>query len=298
MTIAIVRKIGAGISFQDQGRVDANSWLNYGVAPAGTMDAYAAQAANTLVHNLPTDTVLEIALGGAEIEITANCWLAHTGGCACPELPRNTARFVKKGETLRFNPNPHGVWSYLAIAGGWQAAQYFGSSSRHQRSDLGQDITVDSELRANTSQPPASSCADSRFLPLAKQRDYSSPPPLRLIKGPHANLFKEQDWLHLLRTEWIVSPRSDRTGYRLTGSNTLSHNHSIYSTPTLVGSVQIPPNGEPIVTLNDGPTVGGYPILARVHPDDLSWLVQQHAHQKIHFNEWRGHSISPKISHL
>ena len=288
MTAAIVRKRGAGISFQDLGRIGANSWLNYGVAPAGAMDTYAAQAANTLVHNLPTDTVIEITLGGAEIEITADCWLAHTGGCASPQLPRNTARFVKKGGTIQFHQNPHGVWSYLAIAGGWQADKYFGSASRHQRSDIGQAITPDSELIALTSQYSASSYADSGFL--ADQRDYTSPPPLRLFKGPHANLFNEEEWLQLLDTEWAISSRSDRTGYRLTNSNKLAHNHSIHSTPTLVGSVQIPPSGEPIVTLNDGPTVGGYPILARVHPDDLTWLVQQHAHQSIRFKGLAHHT--------
>lgn len=283
MTHAIVRNVGAGMSFQDLGRVGANSWLNYGVAPAGAMDSYAVQAANTLVHNLPSDTVIEIMLGGAEIEITADCWLAHTGGCSCPQLPRNTARFVRKGEILRFHPNPHGVWSYLAIAGGWQAESYFGSCSRHDRSDLGEQILTGTELVSNNSQhTPAASCA-SRILPLTDQRDYNQAPALRLFKGPHHALFSDADWQHLLESEWTISSRSDRTGYRLTGSNELAHEHSIHSTPTLVGSVQIPPSGEPIVTLNDGPTVGGYPILARVHPDDLNWLVQQHAHQSIHF---------------
>ncbi|MGJ8672767.1 biotin-dependent carboxyltransferase family protein [Rubritalea sp.] len=290
MTAAIVRKMGAGLSFQDQGRVRENSWLNYGVAPAGAMDQYAAQAANTLVHNLPNDTIIEITLGSAEIEITADCWLAHTGGCASPQLPRNTARFVKKGETIQFHPNPHGVWSYLAIAGGWQADRYFGSTSRHERSDLGQAITPGSKLIALTSQHSTSSSADSRFLPVGDQRDYTSPPPLRLFRGPHANLFSEEDWRHLCTNEWPISSRSDRTGYRLTSSNKLAHEHSIHSTPTLVGSVQIPPSGEPIVTLNDGPTVGGYPILARVHPDDLSWLVQQHAHQTIRFKGLAHHT--------
>jgi biotin-dependent carboxylase-like uncharacterized protein len=283
MTVAIVRKTGASLSFQDQGRIGSNSWLNYGIAPAGTMDPYTAKMANTLVHNLPSDTVIEIALGGAEIEVTSDCWLAHTGGCACPQLPRNTARFVKAGEVLHFTPNPHGVWSYLAIAGGWQAESYFGSTARHDRSDLGEKITTGSILTAVNQQTTPPNSSNNRFLPIGDQRDYSTPPSLRIFMGPHASLLPEHYWQLLLTTPWKISSKSDRTGYRLTNSNKLTHGVSIHSTPTLVGSIQLPPSGEPIVTLNDGPTVGGYPLLARVHPDDLSWLVQQHAHQAIHF---------------
>jgi allophanate hydrolase subunit 2 len=38
--------------------------------------------------------------------------------------------------------------------------------------------------------------------------------------------------------------------------------------------VQVPDNGQPIVTMRDGPTVGGYPKIAMVDPRDLSWLAQ------------------------
>lgn len=42
----------------------------------------------------------------------------------------------------------------------------------------------------------------------------------------------------------------------------------------LVGSIQIPPGGEPIVTMRDGPTVGGYPKIAIVDDASLDWLAQ------------------------
>ena len=269
------------MSYQDLGRVGPNSWLNFGVAPAGAIDAHSASLANRLVHNLHSDTVIEIMLGGAEIEMTSDCWLAHTGACACAALPSNSARLVRSGELLRFNPSPAGVWSYLAIAGGWQAASYFGSTSRHQRSDIGQTIETSSPLYAQLAQPPAAK--HSRTLPSDLLRDFQNPPPIRLHPGPHLSLFTPQQWQQLLSGTWTISPRSDRTGYRLTGDSAIPHQHSIHSTPTLLGSIQIPPNGQPIVTLHDGPTVGGYPLIARVHPDDLPWIVQQHAHQSIRF---------------
>ena len=55
------------------------------------------------------------------------------------------------------------------------------------------------------------------------------------------------------------------------------------SEPVRVGSIQVPENGLPIVTLRDGPTVGGYPKLGVIAPDDISWLVQCRPGQKIRF---------------
>lgn len=280
-----VNKIGAGISYQDHGRVGENSWLNFGVAPAGALDLYSAHAANTLVHNLRTDAVLEIMLGGCELEVLQNCWLGHAGGCASTELPSWTARYVAAGKVLHFNPSTKGVWSYLAIAGGWQVEKIFGSVSRQKRSDIGYQIELNTLLTANELQPSAQAGIARRILPISDQRDFTAPPALRVYTGPHKKLVGEKIFRHLIESTWAISPRSDRTGYRITGATSaaLQHSISIHSTPTLVGSIQLPPSGEPIVTLNDGPTVGGYPIIGRIHPDDLSWLIQQHAHRPITF---------------
>jgi allophanate hydrolase subunit 2 len=40
------------------------------------------------------------------------------------------------------------------------------------------------------------------------------------------------------------------------------------------GSIQVPPDGQPIVMLADGPTTGGYPKIATVLADDLPLLAQ------------------------
>ncbi|MEO1856827.1 MAG: biotin-dependent carboxyltransferase family protein [Rubritalea sp.] len=283
-SIAKVRQLGAGISFQDQGRIGSNSWLNYGVAPAGTIDSFAASAANSLVHNLANDTVLELMLGGAEIEVLHGCWLAHVGGHQCKQLPSGTGRYVHAGELLRFTPSANGVWSYLAISSGWEAGKVFGSASRHHRSNLGDAIQIGSELHAPSAQPSPQPRVVRRT-PGAEQRDYTEPPSLRLYPGPQTHLLTEAQIQQVTQHAWTISSRSDRTGYRLLGdaSSQLRHTNSIHSTPTLVGSMQLPPSGEPIVTLHDGPTVGGYPIIGVLHPDDISWLVQQHAQNNVSF---------------
>ena len=57
------------------------------------------------------------------------------------------------------------------------------------------------------------------------------------------------------------------------------------SEPVLPGSVQIPTDGQPIVTMCDGPTVGGYPKLGLVDGADLSWLAQCRPGLKVRFVE-------------
>jgi allophanate hydrolase subunit 2 len=57
----------------------------------------------------------------------------------------------------------------------------------------------------------------------------------------------------------------------------------ILSEPVLVGSIQIPPDGQPIVTMRDGPTVGGYPKLGLLEAADVSWLSQCRPGVKVRF---------------
>jgi allophanate hydrolase subunit 2 len=72
-------------------------------------------------------------------------------------------------------------------------------------------------------------------------------------------------------------------GYRLAGPALKPQPAQIISEPVRLGSVQVPENGQPIVTMRDGPTVGGYPKIGLVDPADLAWLTQCRAGQTIRF---------------
>jgi allophanate hydrolase subunit 2 len=58
---------------------------------------------------------------------------------------------------------------------------------------------------------------------------------------------------------------------------------SLISEPVLTGSIQVPSDGQPIVTLHDGPTLGGYPKIAWIDPRDLPRLVQRRTSQPVRF---------------
>jgi len=95
---------------------------------------------------------------------------------------------------------------------------------------------------------------------------------IRIHPGPHFNLFPNTK--QIINSAFTISPLSDRTGYRLLETLTPPSLPDLMSLPTLPGCIQITPSGQPIVTLHDGPTVGGYPIIAIISPTDLPHFVQ------------------------
>jgi allophanate hydrolase subunit 2 len=54
----------------------------------------------------------------------------------------------------------------------------------------------------------------------------------------------------------------------------LARTEELASEGIVLGAVQLPPDGRPIVFLADHPTTGGYPVVAVVDPADL-WVCAQ-----------------------
>jgi antagonist of KipI len=55
------------------------------------------------------------------------------------------------------------------------------------------------------------------------------------------------------------------------------------STPVAPGTIQLPPDGRPIVLLADAQTVGGYPRLGHVAAADLPRLAQRRPGETLRF---------------
>ena len=73
-------------------------------------------------------------------------------------------------------------------------------------------------------------------------------------------------------------------GYRLKGP-TLEHKdvQEIISDGMMLGAVQVPPNGLPIVMLADRATTGGYPKIATVVGRDVAKLAQLLPGERVRF---------------
>ncbi len=273
---------GLGAAFQDQGR---HGWRRFGVPPGGAMDARAAEMANRLLGNPPWAPVIELLLQGAAFLARRDAWFALTGADMEASVPAWRAFRLRENERLVLPRHRAGVWAYLAVEGGFSAPHWLDSASTLAAAGLGQPLAKGDALfrRANESRFVLPHRIAGRLAPPAERRDYLAPPPLRVWKGPQWEWFDPAAREAFFAQEWVVSAQSNRAGYRLEGTPVPVPDRSLISEPILLGSIQLPPGGQPLVILNDGPTVGGYPKIALLDPDARHWLVQCRPGQPVRF---------------
>jgi biotin-dependent carboxylase-like uncharacterized protein len=272
---------GLGATLQDEGR---RGWRRYGVPSSGAMDDHAAAWANRLLENPLDAPVVEFLLQGARLTALREAWVVITGAEAEANLPMWRPVKMKAGDLIQFPRRRCGVWIYLAVEGGFEARRLLGSASVYPRGKLSKALGRGARLRQETGgsfRLPEQ--VAGRLVDWHERRDYNSPPPLRVWPGPQWQSFSASDRERFFTDEWTVTSQSDRVGYRLNGRPLEVERGEIVSEPVLVGSVQVPANGLPIVTMRDGPTVGGYPKLGLVDRADLSWLAQCRPGQSVKF---------------
>ncbi len=92
-----------------------------------------------------------------------------------------------------------------------------------------------------------------------------------LLPGPHLDRLPDDALSTLTSTEWVVENNS-RVGVRLTGRalNLPAQSASGQSEPMIVGALQIPPSGYPIILGRDHPVTGGYPVAAVIDDSGIS----------------------------
>ena len=246
------------------------------------MDRHAAEWANRLLDNPANTPVVELLYGGAEFRALSEGWIAFTGADQSSNVPLWRATRVVTGQHISSRAHRTGMWSYIAVEGGFEAERYFGSASVYRRGGIGARLSVGDVLHRGPAHFQLPAGVSGRMVPPGERHDYHSPPALRVWPGPQWELFDEASRTAFFQTEWTISSQSDRIGYRLTGAP-IKAPLRLLSEPVMVGSIQVPENGQPIVTMRDGPTVGGYPKIGLVHADDLSWLCQCAPGQKVRF---------------
>jgi len=130
--------------------------------------------------------------------------------------------------------------------------------------------------------PPFSTFDDPPKLPLAPSD--SSPPAVRVMAGQQWDAFAPEARQSLCQAEFRLSPQSDRMGFRLEGPRlALREPLEMISEAVAFGTVQAPPDGNPIVLMADRQTTGGYPKIASVASVDLPILAQMRPRQGLRF---------------
>ncbi|MCI0745778.1 MAG: biotin-dependent carboxyltransferase family protein [Verrucomicrobia subdivision 3 bacterium] len=272
---------GFGITVQDQGRP---GWRRFGVPASGAMDDHAALWANRLLGNPPDAPVLELLGGGARLRFLRETWLAVTGADLGSDTPRWRAAPVKAEHEIHFASPRSGLWGYIAVAGGFACPKWLGSASVYARGQFGTALKSGDTL----SGPPDAALTlpagvSGRLVPWTEQRDYDHPPLLRVWPGPQWDQFHASERDRFFAQPWTVTAQSDRVGYRLAGDPLKHTIQEMISEPLLPGTIQVPPDGQPIVTMRDGPTVGGYAKLGLLDPADISWLAQVRPGRSVRF---------------
>jgi biotin-dependent carboxylase-like uncharacterized protein len=276
---AVVREPGLLTTIQDGGR---RGLRRLGVTGAGPLDPPAHAAANRAVGNPAAAAALECTVAGPVLDFVAPVRFALAGAdlgavlerddLGAWPVPLGAGVLARPGNRLRFTGRRSGCRAYLALQGGIDAAEVLGSRSTDLQSGFG-----GLEGRALRAGDPIGVGCD-RPQPPVDASDAPSPArsvKVRVVLGPQADCFEGRALEQLLSGTFRVGATSDRVGCRLVGEP-LRHAGAaeILSDGMVPGSIQVPPDGQPIVMLHDGPTTGGYPKIATVIGADLPLLAQ------------------------
>lgn len=271
--LEIVRA-GVQSTLQDAGRFDGAQW---GVPQAGAADPLAFALANILLGNQADAAGIEVTLGGLQLRFLVEIDFALTGAdcAACLDeqaiLPYSRQR-AQAGQVLTLKSPVRGLRSYVSLAGGINVPLVLGSRSTLLAAKLGG--LAGRALRAGDVLHLMRS-STIQLHPLAIQAPQWRTQ-LRVIPGPQwGNLSIEAQYLFQTHC-WNVAPESNRMGVKLIGSNVqMAIPIEMASQAVLAGTIQLPPNGLPILLLADAQATGGYPILGQVILADL-WLAGQY----------------------
>ncbi len=260
------------VTVQDAGRP---GFAHLGVPRAGWLDEPAATLANRLVGNDASAAVVEVTLGSVSLRAEAPVWIAATGAPCAVSVDGRAVAFgeavrVGAGEVVAIGRPAAGVRTYLAISGGVEVGPVLGSQS--------------TDTLAGVGPPPVSPGAVLPVGPASGEpRPLDTPRPpaptaLRVRPGPRADWFADDPVAALAAGAWTVGAASNRVGLRLEGPalrrDAAYEGTELASEGMVLGAVQVPPDGQPVVFLADHPVTGGYPVAAVVHPDDL-WMCAQ-----------------------
>ncbi len=276
---------GAFTTIQDLGRP---GWAHVGVPPSGAADPAALALANQLVGNDPGAPALETTLVGPRLRALEETVVAITGA-PVGGVAMHTAIRLRCGEELRTGTARSGLHSYIAFAGGIDVPLVLGSAATDVLTGLGpaplaagDRLSLSSPARV-TGTSGAKGTLSCAFGPRSAEGS-DGVTELPILWGPREDWFTAQARETLISTEFTVTPASNRIGLRLSGPR-LQHAHSgeLPSEGLVAGAIQVPPDGQPILLLNDHPTTGGYPVIAVVSSAAICRAGQLRPGQRIRF---------------
>ncbi|KND59085.1 Allophanate hydrolase 2 subunit 2 [Candidatus Burkholderia verschuerenii] len=307
-----VIRAGLLTSVQDLGR---HGYRHLGVSSGGALDALSLEIGNRIVGNKPDAAGIEVTFGPTVLRFKHATRVAITGvdfGATLDDRPVYSwwSLPVRAGQELTLRAAKRGMRCYVAIAGGIDVLPMLGSRSTDLGSGFGglggRALRDGDRLPVGVPQPHkgiAFSAEEPAFGVKAPvwckfvlvdepvRRGRHAPTlawavPIRVRRGPEYASFTDEAQRAFWDQEWTITPNSNRMGFRLAGA-TLERRekHDLLSHAVLPGTIQVPPNGQPIVLMGDAQSTGGYPKIGAVIKADLWKLAQVRLNGGVRFVE-------------
>jgi antagonist of KipI len=292
VTIHVI-KPGLLTTVQDLGR---RGHQQEGIPESGAMDSFAHRVANQLVGNPDEAATLEMTLSGPTLRFESDALIALAGAEQSASIhdrliPTWRPVAVRAGSVLACGAVTGGCRAYLAVAGGIDVPPVLGSRSTYMRAAIGGldgRMLKPADVLPTATPPPLGNRIAARLargdaaVSVAKwgvgrslRPRYGGSPTVRVLAGAHTQQLTSSSRDAFLRAEFRIGSQSDRMGYRLEGpALELSASLELLSEAVAFGTVQLPPNGNPIVLMADRQTTGGYPRIGEVATVDLPLLAQ------------------------
>ena len=259
--------------FVDRGRFLAG---HLGLSRSGALDGKLAEIGNALLANDNNAVLLEMHLAGPKMLVLDDLVVAFVGYSLAMSVngvleDAFKTVLLRKGDVVSFQPGQAGGPSYLAIAGGFAAQRFLGSSSVDLRAYIGRPLKAADVLFG---QEGAWARAQRSFRPYYRRAEVTI---LKLKKGPQydAKIAKE-----LMKKVFTVGAK-DRMGIRFEGDKVPGY--GIISEAVPLGALQLSSDGLPMLLLNDRGTIGGYAKPGILRAEDFSKAAQLAPGDKVRF---------------
>lgn len=279
-----VHSPGPLTTVQDLGRP---GYAHLGISAGGAADPLALRLANRLLANPDSAPALEMTVRGPDLRAERDLMVAVAGAIRLSidgvPVPSGQTLSLRRGQTLRCGAIESGVRAYLAVRGGLAVPRIAGSAATDVRAGFGG--LLGRALRAgDVLQQPVDACGPTGLetgpcqLTSLGQMLLAARTTLRVTWGSHADWFPASLRERLPQVPLQVRAQANRTGLRLQTDTPLLSAEAAQRAAQLltegvsVGTVQVPPDGQPILLGVEQQVTGGYPKLAQVIAADLPLL--------------------------
>lgn len=277
-------------TIQDFGRPHA---LHMGISRGGAMDRLALAHANILLGNARDAAAIEIAFFPFRVRFLERTAFSLTGAVCLAQLdaspiPPNWTITAEAGQVLVVPAPTRGVRVYLGLRGGIDVPVVLGARGTDVKGGFGGidghapekgDVLSTGDTSAPFPRKSGFGLAICAALPSNEETV------VRVLDAAEYECFTPEAKIRFAASAWQLTPRANRTGFRIEASDILSLSRplALMSHGIVPGTVQVPPDGVPIIQMADANTCGGYPKIATVIEPDLRLLAQTSIGGKVRF---------------